>query len=142
MKYSFLTLFILLLGMASCNDKDNNEDSIACDFTTIISAEEYANAPSNHVEINSLKIDHNCMRINFSASGCSGDSWEVKLIDSGVITESATPKRTLKLSIKNEELCNAYISKELTFDISNLQVRGHQVILEITNSNKEIFYQY
>ena len=44
------------------------------------------------------------------------------------------------ISFKNEELCNAYITKEMTFDISNLQVDGDKVQLNITNCNENILY--
>ena len=92
--------------------------------------------------INSLKITENCLKINFSSSGCSGDTWELKLIDSEDILESNPVQRNLRLSLKNEELCLAFITKELSFDISNLQVDGNQVQLNITNSDDEILYEY
>ncbi|MDC1539543.1 hypothetical protein N8480_02595 [Flavobacteriaceae bacterium] len=82
------------------------------------------------------------MKINFSSSGCNGDTWELKLIDSEDILESNPPQRNLRLSLKNEELCEAYITKELTFDISNLQVDGNKVQLNLTNSDKNILHEY
>ena len=82
------------------------------------------------------------MKINFSSSGCNGDTWELKLIDSEDILESNPPQRNLRLSLKNEESCLAYITKELTFDISNLQVNGNKVQLNLTNSDKNILYKY
>ena len=68
--------------------------------------------------------------------------WELKLIDSEDILESNPPQRNLRLSLKNEESCLAYITKELTFDISNLQVNGNKVQLNLTNSDKNILYKY
>jgi len=82
------------------------------------------------------------LKINFSSSGCNGDTWELKLIDSEDILESNPPQRNLRLSLKNEESCLAYITKELTFDISNLQVNGNKVQLNLTNSDKNILYKY
>ena len=87
-------------------------------------------------------INDNCLKINFSSGGCNGDTWELKLIDSEDILESYPPQRNLRLSLKNEELCEAYITKELTFDISNLQVDGNKVQLNLTNSDKNILYEY
>jgi hypothetical protein len=137
-----LVIILVIIFIASCNNDDDSDNSMACDFTTLISSEEYANASSHQLTINSLKITENCLKINFSSSGCSGDTWELKLIDSEDILESNPVQRNLRLSLKNEELCLAFITKELSFDISNLQVDGNQVQLNITNSDDEILYEY
>jgi len=136
-------LILILAGIAilSCSNDDNG-NSNNCDFETIISAEQYKNAPSDRLNINSFEINGNCLKINFSSSGCSGDTWELKLIDSEVILKSNPPQRILRLSLKNEEDCEAYITKELTFDISNLQVDGKKVQLNLTNSDDNILYEY
>lgn len=136
-----LILISIGITILSCSN-DDIENSNNCDFETIISAEQYGNAPSDQLSINSLEINGNCLKINFSSSGCSGDTWELKLIDSEAILESNPPQRVLRLSLKNEEACLAYITKELTFDISNLQVDGKKVQLNITNSEDNILYKY
>lgn len=137
-------LFLALIGLTilSCSKDDDNENPVNCDFETLISTEQYANAPSDQLTINSLAINDNCLKISFSSSGCNGDTWELKLIDSEDVLESYPPQRNLRLSLNNEELCEAYITKELTFDISNLQVDGNKVQLNLTNSDKNILYEY
>lgn len=137
-------LLLTLIGLAilSCSKNDNNKNSVNCDFETAINTEQYVNAPSDQLTINSLVINDNCLKINFSSGGCNGNTWKLKLIDSGDVAESLPPQRNLRLSLKNEELCEAYITKELTFDISNIQVEGNQVQLNITNSDKIILYEY
>ncbi len=134
-----LILTALTLMFSSCNDATNTPE---CEFETLISAEEFVTAPSDPVSINTVEIEGNCLVITFSASGCSGDTWEVKLIDSESIMESLPPQRNLRLSLKNEELCEAYISKEMSFDISNLQVEGYSVQLNLLNSNESVLYSY
>ncbi|WP_010181086.1 hypothetical protein [Aquimarina agarilytica] len=137
------TLMLILMGIAifSCsNDDDKNQNN--CDFNTLISSEQFKNSPSDELEIHNLEINNDCLKINFSSGGCSGDTWVVKLIDKGITTKSIPPQRSLKLSLKNDELCEALITKKLTFDISNLQVKGNQVKLNIANSNKIILYEY
>lgn len=124
----------------SCSNDDECEFNF--DSETLISPEQFENAPADQLTINSLEIDCDNLKINFSSSGCSGDAWEVKLIDSGAILESFPPQRNLRLSLKNNEACLAYITKELTFNISNLQVGGSQVQLNITNSGETILYRY
>ncbi len=134
---------LILMGIAifSCsNDDDKNQNN--CDFNTLISSEQFKNSPSDELEIHNLEINNDCLKINFSSGGCSGDTWVVKLIDKGITTKSIPPQRSLKLSLKNDELCEALITKKLTFDISNLQVKGNQVKLNIANSNKIILYEY
>jgi hypothetical protein len=137
-------LFLTLIGLTilSCSKDNDNENPVNCDFETVISTEQHANAPSDQLTINSLAINDNCLKINFSSSGCDGDTWELKLIDSEVVLYSFPPQRNLRLSLKNEELCKAYITKELTFDISNVQVDGNQVQLNITNGDESILYEY
>lgn len=136
-----LILSLIGITILSCSNDDNG-NSNSCDLETIISAEQYENAPSVQLNINSLEINGNCLKINFSSSGCSGDTWELKLIDSEVVLKSNPPQRNLRLSLKNQEACEAYITKELTFDISNLQVDGKKVQLNLTNSNDNILYEY
>ncbi len=137
-------LFFTLIGLAilSCSKDDDNKNPANCDFKTVISAEQYANAPSDQLSINSLEINGDYLKINFSSSGCSGDTWELKLIDSEAILDSNPSQRNLRLSLNNDELCEAYITKELTFDISNLQVEGKKVQLNLTNSDESILYEY
>ncbi|KXX71821.1 hypothetical protein [Flammeovirga sp. SJP92] len=143
MKDLFIVAFICFtLFSCSKSTTSNNVTPTDCDLVTVVSAEEYTNAPSDYVKINKVEIEGNCLLINFSASGCSGDSWEVKLIDQEVILESFPPQRNLRLSMKNPESCEAYITKELSFDISNLQVGGDQVQLNIQEYEGGILYKY
>lgn len=138
-------LIIILFGatILSCSNDDNSENSNGCDLETIVSAEEYANAPSDQLSVNSLEINGNCLKINFSASGCDGNSWEVKLIDSEQILESSPAQRILRLSLNNNEDCTAVLSKTLTFDISELQINNsNSVYLNIKNSDDKILYEY
>ncbi len=122
----------------------SNDDDVStnCDRFTVVSSEQFENAPKDEVTINSISINDNCLKINFSASGCDGDSWEVLFIDSGGVLFSLPPQRNLRLSLKNEELCEAFITKELTFDIRALHVSGNQVLLNIQNFDEQILYEY
>ncbi len=130
--------FLICFAFSAC-EKDNN---IINYQDVIVSLNEYNTAPNDLLTINSVEIKENSLIINFSASGCSGDTWEIKLIDSGYIMESNPPQRNLRLSLKNVELCQAYITKELSFNIRDLQVDGNKVYLNITNSGDQILYEY
>ncbi|WP_289062008.1 hypothetical protein [uncultured Zobellia sp.] len=140
-RYSMRKILIIM-GIAFLSCSDNDESLSNCDFETIVSNEQYKNSPSDHININGMEINDNCLKISFSSSGCSGDTWELKLIDSEDVLESKPPQRNLRLLLKNEEMCEAYITKELTFDISNLQVNGGQVQLNLKSFEENILYKY
>lgn len=136
--------FVLIIGIVlvnSCTSTKDDDTSI-CGATTIINADEFVNAPADQITINSLEIIEDCLKINFSSSGCSGDTWQLKLIDSGKMLKSLPPQRILRLSFKNEEACEAFITKELSFDISKLQIGEGPVQLNITNNDESILYTY
>ncbi len=135
-----LGTILICFSLTSCDKDDNN--STNCDKQVVVSADEYNTAPNDQLTINTLELNGDCLKINFSSGGCSGDTWELKLIDSETILYSNPPQRNLRLSLKNEELCEAYITKELTFEVSALQVDGNKILLNITNSEDQILYEY
>lgn len=134
-------MFIAGLLFASC-DKETDNLSAVCDQSVIISSDKYTDAPNDALTIVSTELNGDCLKINFASGGCSGNSWVVKLIDSGVVLYSNPPQRNLRLSLKNQELCDAYIGKEITFDVKDLQVNGNKVLLNITNSGDQVLYEY
>ena len=113
----------------------------SCDQNVIISAKEYENAPNGYVFITGMRIVDGCLKIKFSASGCSGNSWIVKLIDSGTILESNPCQRKLLLSLDNKEMCDAVIDKEISFNIEELQIKGNNKVL-LNISGTPILYEY
>ncbi|MEN8138446.1 MAG: hypothetical protein ABFR62_08430 [Bacteroidota bacterium] len=138
--YKLFGIILFSMFLASC-DKDD-DITLNCDKEVIISEELYSTAPDDQLTIINLKIIDDCLKITFESSGCDGSSWEVKLIDSEEIMESYPIQRRLRLSLKNEEVCDAVIIKEMTFDISKLQVSGDKLLLNITNSGEQILYEY
>jgi len=124
--------------ICSIKEKDNQSN---CDQDVIISAVEYENAPNHPISIIDMKIEGNCLKIKFGASGCSGNNWIVKLIDSGMIAESLPCQRQLRLSLNDIGDCDAYFENEMSFNIEDLQIQGNKsVILHI--SGKTILYEY
>lgn len=132
---------IISLSFMSCEKKSDTQ-TLTCDQQVIVSELEYTTAPSDQLSIHSFELNDNCLKIKFGSSGCSGDTWEVKLIDSGVVLYSNPPQRNLRFSLKNQEVCRAYIEKEMTFDVKNLQSGGNKVLLNIVNSGTQILYEY
>lgn len=112
-----------------------------CDEDVIISQTEYENAPNHPLSILDMKVVDDCLKIKFGASGCTGDNWNVKLIDSENIAESLPCQRTLRLSLNDIGSCAAYFEKEMSFNIEDLQIQGnHNVQLNI--SGKSVLYEY
>ncbi|SFU10642.1 hypothetical protein SAMN04489724_4027 [Algoriphagus locisalis] len=136
---ALLVIFISCFQLLSCVE---NDDLPLADSKVLIDSDAYLSASADGVVINSLDIKGDLLIVNFSASGCNGESWEVKLIDSGALMYSNPPQRKLILSLKNEEVCAAYITKELVFDISELKVQGGRVWLNVTNSDQVILYTF
>ena len=134
-------IFIFLgLTFHGCSDDDGAKQ--LCDFDAQIDADLFRTAPQDDLIINALGIEDDCVVFEFSASGCDGGTWEIKLVDSGAVMESLPPQRNLILSLKNEEVCDAVITKVVSFDISNLQVEGDGVRLNIINTAANVLYEY
>ncbi|MBB6460440.1 hypothetical protein [Flammeovirga kamogawensis] len=143
MKKNISILFLLLLILfLSCKENvtldEPNLDVPANEV--IISLEEYNTAPREPVALEDYSIEEDILKITYSASGCSGGSWVVKLIDSGLLLESYPPQRNLVFSLKNEEICEAYITKEILFDISKLKIEGDSIYLNLINLDTSILY--
>jgi hypothetical protein len=142
-KIIFITLISIML--IACPGPDD-DFFLNCDKLTIINAEDFANAPNDELVINNLEILENCLIINFSASGCDSETWMFELYDSEEILESNPLQRRLRLSLQknNDDIneCDLYVIKEISFDISNLQVLDSQVVLNIVNSEDQILYEY
>ncbi|GEM_PF-4439285 len=115
----------------------------SCNFVTTIDEDAYREAGDRGIAIDELSISNDCLNIIYWGSGCSGGTWELELLDSDAVLESSPPKRRLKLILKFRELCAAVLSKEATFDISELKVDGeNEIELEIVNADKSIIYNY
>lgn len=138
---STISLIIALLTVSAC-DKDKDDTTTLCDETVIISADDYHNAPDDHLNIISAEIKGDCLTIEFGSSGCSGKTWEVKLIDAGTVDKSLPPQRNIRLSLLNNEDCAAYFNREVSYDISQLQVYGGKVQLNIKGWDGQVLYEY
>ncbi|XLS29859.1 hypothetical protein ACJD0Z_03315 [Flavobacteriaceae bacterium M23B6Z8] len=139
---TYKLLLVLLMGVSmACNGDDDNNFN-GCDDGVIISGSEFVNAPSDQLTISNLEITDNCLAITFSASGCSGESWRIKLIDAAEVLDSDPQQRNLRLSLKNDELCDAIITRTVSFDLTRLQLDGNEIILRIANNSSQISYRY
>lgn len=136
---SIWILIIFSSAIVSCKDDD---PSINCDDQAVISDSEISTATRDQLVINSLEINGDCLLISFSASGCDGDSWVVRLIGSELVLESLPPQRGMLLSLDNDELCEAVITREVSFDITPTRVGSTSIWLNFNNDEDRILYEY
>ena len=144
MKKTAILLSLGVLLTASCEEReplDNGSNQPSCDQDVIISPTEYENAPNDFVYIGDMNIVGNCLKIKFTASGCDGKSWVVKLIDNGIVAKSLPEQRTLRLSLDDKEDCRAVITKEVSFNIEDLRVYGSRGV-RLNVSGNSILYEY
>lgn len=138
----FVFLILAFLFIATACDKEDVTPEPCCTKEVEINPNDYQSAPTDGITIIDIHIDGDCLVVQYGASGCSGDSWDLRLIDSGVVLESDPVQRNLILSLENDEACNAYFTKEVTFDLTALQTGGGEIQLNITNTDHEILYSY
>lgn len=120
---------------------EDNGNQSNCDQNVIINEEEYFKVPEFQNNISNLRIEGDTLKFTIIGSGCSGNSWDAKLITSGAIEKSNPPQRTIQLSFVNLEECLAVISKEFLFNIECLQVEGYNSVL-LNIAGKSILYEY
>ena len=111
-----------------------------CDKDVIVSATEFENASNVNIAIEDMKIEGNCLKIKFAASGCDGRSWNEKLIAVRSDVAVYPHEWMLKLSFENIELCHAVITKEVSFNIEELQLPGNKVRLNIYEYDSSVLY--
>jgi hypothetical protein len=138
LKGIFIWSLFLLLTLTGCI----KEETLHCYNNAIVSNDQFQNGPNDPLEIHAVNIQDECIHIRFSSGGCDGSTWITKLIGSEDILESFPPQRVIRLSLKNEEPCDAYLTKEVTFNIKPLQTGGHQIILHLDNWDEPINFVY
>ncbi|MDR2907229.1 MAG: hypothetical protein LBU91_04475 [Bacteroidales bacterium] len=138
MKKTAILLSLVVLFAVSCIKESKKSD---CDQNVVIDKKEYFNTPEFRGDISNLRIEDNVLKFTVSSSGCSGNSWIVKLITTETIQKSLPPQRTIQLSFVSNEFCAAFISKEFSFNIECLQVEGSDKVW-LNIAGKTILYEY
>ena len=141
---TILILFVTsILLITACEDSEIEDDVvISQDGTVIISSATYKATKTNYYSISNAEIVGDTLRITVSSSGCSGDTWIAKLIDSGAIAESNPVQRFAKISLENIEACASVPSKEFVFDLSLLRVGYDRLSLNLEGWNDGLLYRY
>ncbi|MGK0323222.1 MAG: hypothetical protein ACJARX_002285 [Psychroserpens sp.] len=124
-------------------DEDDQDNDFPCNQTVVVDTGFYESSQSDFFEFTSVQLNGNCLVLEFTASGCDGNSWSMVFVDSGGVAESFPEQRFLKFVLTNEEACLAVISQERSFDISPIEVEGrNEIILNIEDFSESLTYTY
>jgi hypothetical protein len=135
-------MFCSMNVLCDAADEPNINDSF-CDYDTVINADIYKDLQSAQFEFVNAEIVDDCLTIEIGASGCDGDTWEFKLVDSGAVDESFPEQRFLKLQLVNDELCTAFFQRTISFDLTALRIQNNgEVILNIDGFDRPLNYIY
>ena len=139
---SLILLSFIFFTLISCKDNSLNSNQSDCDQKIIINNSLYKNSPNDIFEFINVEIENNCIIILIEYGGGCGEV-EFKLIDSEIVAKSNPPQRDIRLSFKDDDDCEALIRKEITFDLTPIQIVGtNKVYLNILNWDKGILYTY
>lgn len=142
-KYIVLLCCCVLLMNTQCDEDNDGNPSQFCDELVIINNDQYQNMQSDFYSLVNATITNNCLEVTISASGCSGESWEMSLVDSGDIPESMPPQRYLKFVLVNNEACLAVFSRTISFDLTPLEIQGlNEITLNIEDFPEALSYNY
>lgn len=144
LKKFFCAILIMFCFMnILCEEENYNVVDGPCDFVTIIDKTKYDSLESASFKLENIQIIEDCLTLTVRASGCDGNSWAYHLVDSGAVAESSPEQRFLKFQLKNNELCEAYIAKTISFDLKPLQVSGsNEIMLHIEGLEPSLKYKY
>jgi len=98
-----------------------------CDQRVIVNKTLYMDTPlTTSIEISEMIIEGNFFKMRICAVGSNVDSWDVNLIDSGEWEYDTfnTGKRLLKLTVDKRNDCPVWSTKEVCFNIEDMQIEG------------------
>ena len=137
------TLTCFFLTNFTCKNDDVGFPITDCDSFAFVDDSQYDNADSAFFEIISASIEGDCLNIEISSSGCSGETWVMELFSNTIINESLPIQRGIRLVLTNNEACLAVFSKEMSFDLTNLQVEGeNEIVFNLEEYSGELNYSY
>ncbi|MEP5613653.1 MAG: hypothetical protein ABJP45_15485 [Cyclobacteriaceae bacterium] len=134
-------------GRNTCTDFEGATDeryiySSICGDHVIVDETKY-DSETAFYSIQSAVVTGFCLEIEFSSSGCSGDSWTWEMIDAGVILESFPPQRNFKLILENNESCQAVFTKKATFELTHLALSSYsEVKINLKNWDTQLVFSH
>ena len=142
--FSSLIIFCSIL-LSSCNKSENvNIDSPLpeCDNSVVVDSDLYQNAPADEFYFQSATIEGNCLKLMVRyGGGCEAVIFQ--LYDASSIMKSLPLQRNIRLSLEDNDFCEALVTEELNYDLTPLQVDGYsEVILNLQGYEASLLYSY
>ena len=145
MKLFTSLMIICSILLSGCDKTENvNIDSPLpeCDNSVVVDADLYQNAPADEFYFQSATIDGNCLKLTVRyGGGCEDVIFQ--LYDASAILKSFPLQRNIRLSLEDNDFCEALITKELDYDLTPLQVDGYsELTLNLQNFAESLVYNY
>ena len=122
-------VFFICLFVLSCNSNDEPTIENKCNVSSeIISSEDFSAVSTSNYAITKVEINEDCIEITFGSSGCGTELWEEHLFSVDSFYTIFPLQRDLKMKLINEELCEAYFIKTVSFDLTPLQIDGQNIV--------------
>lgn len=117
---NWLFIFSIIVFCLSCKKDTIDTASDICEQKLIVDSKLFDDAPNDDFTFNSVGIEGDCMTVSFSyGGGC--EELKVKLIDSESEGFSLPPTRFLRLSLDDDDNCEAWVTEEISFDLTPLR---------------------
>ncbi|GAL90398.1 hypothetical protein [Jejuia pallidilutea] len=144
-KTALLILIALCFTNMQCDedalvvDVDNS-----CDEVVILNKALYGSLVSDDFNFIDVEIVDDCLNIKIGASGCDGATWACNLVSSEAIAQSLPEQRNLKFELVNNEDCDAYFEKTISFNLKPLQISNsvNKVVLHLNGWESSLLYSY
>lgn len=140
--FKFLIIILFLGLITSCEEDDGKVTVDACGEAALLDSNLFNLTETDNYTIKNASIRGDCLDIEIAASGCDGSTWEVALVDSEAVDKSNPPQRHIKISLKNKELCEAVISKRVSFSLIPLRTNSSKVIFHLADWQNTLEYEY
>src|SRR5690606_1848330 len=141
---TMLLVFVVLLCFVNmtCESDDGSGGYMGdCDQNTVVDSDTYKNLETDHFTVINAEITGDCLNLEIGASGCDGNTWHFNLVDSEAVAESFPEQRYLKFQLLNEELCLAFFTRTISFDLTPVRVSGsNEIILHIEGLETSLNY--
>ncbi|MFN8241412.1 MAG: hypothetical protein U0X39_11785 [Bacteroidales bacterium] len=134
---SILPILFLLIIIHGCSKEKEIPDG-----EVLVGDSYYHGYPDSPVTISDVAITGDILKVTIAASGCSGGTWKVNLVGSGSLMYSLPPKRMMRISLQNDELCTAYVGRVINFDLKPARIEGNQIVLLIDGWDDPVVYSY
>jgi hypothetical protein len=140
-QYKLLTFLILILSFLACDEKDSPA-SLLDDGDVIINEEIYNSIKNENFTVSKASIVGDSLLLTICASGCSGESWKVTLVGSGMVAESFPEQSWAKVKFENKEACLASFCREYTFNIKPMRTGSGKLSLHLGGWDGALLYEY